>query len=448
MKKIPIILTLTLLLGTTGFAIPANAAIKHRDHIWWSVQELLDFYPEVEAEKEAECGGSEECKMEFTFSMYERGPKYAALEMLTQGQIWVTSVNPATDTLKVLFFDEDMMMKHMGITEHLTLEYLMLDWFDEWNTVGRYAYGTEAGMHLFYEKSGDELSNIIPWTESELSVPGSELASNPSGLIGYSAFADQFNVQGSFDFQACIRADDYEFGEECKMYISDVEGISFFPPREEYIEENEQTTDDELSISDDNEPSTPDGNQPITDDEPSTSDEDELIEEIPATPDEDQIIDDGTTTSDDADPVNDTNDDEQEIKEESDTQPQATDTGVEPETASPISIETTDADTNTNTDTDTDTNTDKGSIIENIAQATTPIVMNAKAESLPQFTSIIPKAPNTGKLTQEKAGNQEIILPVIVILGIMLTFWWFIPSKSEKSRKKYKKSIDKKYKLR
>ena len=424
MKKIPIILTLTMLLGTTGLPVPVNAAIKHRDRIWWSVQELLDFYPEVEAEKEAECGGSEECKMEFTFSMFERGPKYAALEMLTQGQIWVTSVNPATDTLKVLFFDEDMMMKHMGITEYLTLEYLMFDWFDEWNTVGRYAYGTEAGMHLFYEKSGDELSNIIPWTESELSVPGSELASNPSGLIGYSAFADQFNAQGTFDFQACIRADDYEFGEECKMYISDVEGISFFPPREEYIEENEQTTDDE--------PSTTDGNQSITNDEPSTPDDGEMVDETPTT------LDDDATAPDNTEPVNDINDDEQEIKEESDTQPQATDTEVEPEVAAPISTETT----------DTETDEGKGGIIEDIAQITTLATTDAKPESLPQPTPIIPKAPNTGQLTHEKAGNQATILVIIVIFSIILTLWWFIPSKSEKSRKKYKKSIDKKYKLR
>ena len=432
MKKIPIILTLTLLLGVTGLAVPANATIKHRDHIWWSVQELLDFYPEVEAEKEAECGDNEECRMEFTFSMFERGPKYAALEMLTQGQIWVTSVNPATDTLKVLFFDEDMMMKHMGITEHLTLEYLMFDWFDEWNTVGRYAYGTEAGMHLFYEKSGDELSNIIPWIESELSVPGSELASNPSGLIGYSAFAGEFNTQGTFDFQACIRADDYEFGEECKMYISDVEGISFFPPREEYIEENEQIANDESS--------THDNNGPITNDEPSTIGDDEITNEAPTTPDDDQIIDNGTTASDGAELVNDINDNGQKIEE--DLQLQATDIEAESVTIILINAEPTD------TNTDTDADTDKGGVIEDITPVVNLETTGAKTESLPQPTKTLPNAPNTGQLTHEKAGNQTVILVVVSILSIILTIWWFTPSKSEKSRKKYKKGIDKKYKLR
>ena len=66
MRKVFIPVLLTLISSAALSPVSTtSAAIYDRDTTWWSVEELLDFYPEVEAEKEAECGHDQDCRMEF-----------------------------------------------------------------------------------------------------------------------------------------------------------------------------------------------------------------------------------------------------------------------------------------------------------------------------------------------------------------------------------------------
>lgn len=257
MKRIPIFL-LTIMLGfSLGPIKPVSAVISEKGTTWWTVDELLDFYPEVEAEKEAECGDNEECKMDFLFGLYERGPKYSALENLIQGQFWITSVNPGTETIKVLFFDEDMMLKHMGIDEILHLEHLYIGWVENWNgqiynyDYERFSNGSITGNHPMYvgSSSVDGPDWLPVWTEYELSVSNSELKDNTHGKIDYAIFAEDnmYNAQGHFDILSCLNSPDYQVGMECKMYVSGDQWVSYFPPRESVIEQNEpQELNDEL----------------------------------------------------------------------------------------------------------------------------------------------------------------------------------------------------------
>ncbi|MBQ3436459.1 hypothetical protein IJG26_00660, partial [Candidatus Saccharibacteria bacterium] len=212
MKKIPILLSILITSLLLSPVKSSFAMMEDRDTTWWTVEELLKFYPEVEAEKQAECGDNQDCLMEWSFSMYERGPKYAALENLLQGQIWITSINPAAETVKVLFFDEDMMLKRMGIEEKLELEHLYIGWFDEWNGQiynydhDRFTNGSMPDSHPLYDSLVEDISAIIPWEEVELSVAGGNLIDNPTGKLDYAVFAkyNMFNAQGHFDYSSCL----------------------------------------------------------------------------------------------------------------------------------------------------------------------------------------------------------------------------------------------------
>lgn len=241
-----------LLILVFGFifnpATPTFAAIKDKGTTWWSVTELLEFYQEVEAEKATECGNNEECKMEFNYSMIDRGLKYSALNNLLEAQIWVTSVNPAAETVKILFFDDDMMLKSMGIQEKLHLEHLYMGWIEDWN--GQiYSYdheqftdGSLEGNHIMYD--GNTSSNgadwIPAWNEYELSVAGSNLSKNTLGRIDYAAFAEDnmYNAQGYFDYSDCLNSPYYQEGMECKMMISGDQWVTYSPLREETESEN------------------------------------------------------------------------------------------------------------------------------------------------------------------------------------------------------------------
>lgn len=281
MKRKPFqsILTVLLSAGALG-GVPCTAPLTYADThpvapmtvleengtTWWSVEELLNFNQEVEAEKEAECGDNQDCRMEFGWSMIERGPKYSALNNLLEGQFWVTSVNPAAETVKVLFYDDDMMLRHMGIEEKLEIEHLYLGWFDEWRgQIYNYDHdgftnGTTPGSHPLYDSTTEGVDVIVPWQESELSVVGGGLIYNTTGKLDYALYAkyNMFNAQGHFDYSSCLSAPDYQEGMECQMMISGDQWISYFPPRE-------QINEPEITNNEPEDPITEPEPQPTTD---------------------------------------------------------------------------------------------------------------------------------------------------------------------------------------
>ena len=287
MKRKPFqsILTVLLSAGALG-GIPCTAPLTYADThpvtpmtvleengtTWWSVEELLNFNQEVEAEKEAECGDNQDCRMEFGWSMIERGPKYSALNNLLEGQFWVTSVDPAAETVKVLFFDDDMMLRHMGIEEKLEIEHLYLGWFDEWRgQIYNYDHdgftnGTTPGSHPLYDSTTEGVDTIVPWQESELSVAGGGLIYNTTGKLDYALYAkhNMFNAQGYFDYSSCLSAPDYQEGMECQMMISGNQWISYFPPREQNNEPEITNNESENPTVEPDNPLTEPESQPTT----------------------------------------------------------------------------------------------------------------------------------------------------------------------------------------
>ena len=390
-KSFQSILTILLSAGALG-GIPCTApltyaAIEDRGTTWWSVEELLEFNQEVEAEKQAECGDDERCKMEFGFNMIEKGPKYSALNNLLEGQIWITSINPTTETIKVLFFDDDMMLRRMGIEEKMNLESLFIGWSENphlqlYNYDESHLLNESEGHHvIYYETSDTNGYNWIPaWEEVELSAAGSQLINNKSGRINYSAFADIFNAQGSFDYSNCLNASDYEEGMECQMMISDDQWVSYFPPREQMIE------------------------QEITDDTPQEND-----------PTDEQL---GVITL----IVN------EEVNEQS-------------EPNSPEITEEPPAELGQDT---LDENLSPGIVpsTDNVEELSTNTSL-VSSKSLHQIANASnPKTPETGKSMKQTANSTEqpwwpIVLAITSSISLI---WWLLPTRSARIRRKYEKS--------
>ena len=365
MKKIPILFLSILISGSLFMPVsPTFAMMEDNNTTWWTVEEMLVFYQAVEAEKDLECGDNQDCKMEFNFTMGEKGLKYSALENFIQNQFWITSVNPANETIKVLFFDEDMMLKHMGIEEELSLEHLYIAWFENWrgqvynDDYDHFYEGYIEGLHRMYAglSSIDGPDWIPAWQEVELSVAGSNIINNTQGVITYSIFAENnmFNAQGSINYSKCFSAPDYEEGTECKMYISGDQWISFFPPREQIVEQIEQPNQDEV------EPPLDDG---VND-----------LSEWPLV-------------------INEPEEDNQEPEEIADN----TQSSDEPEG-------------------------------------------NSESILLVASTNTI-KAPETGKYSDDNSSIKEYgWLAILMAVGMGLIIWLFLPTKSQKSRKKYEKN--------
>ena len=265
MKKNPVLLSLlTASLGNIAFLTSTSSAMyQENDTTWWTVEELLDYSNQVDAEREVLCHGNQDCEMEYYLTMYEESDKYRALDNFLQAQFWVTSINPGAETIKVLFFDEDMMLRRIGIKEHLEIEHLYIGWFEEWNgqiynyNHDSFTNGSTPGSHPLYDSTVEDLSVIVPWQEVELSVAGGNVIDNTSGKTGYAIFAknNMFNAQGSFDYSSCLRAADYAEGVECKIMISGDQWVTYLPPRETIIEfESEPEPEPELGPESESKP--------------------------------------------------------------------------------------------------------------------------------------------------------------------------------------------------
>ncbi len=414
-KPFQSILTALLSAGAMG-GIPCTAPLTYADSgqettspmtviedkgtTWWSVQELLKFYPEVEAEKDAECGDNQDCRMEFGWSMIERGPKYSALSNLLEGQFWVTSINPSAETVKVLFFDNDMMLRHMGIEEKLEIEHLYLGWFDEWKgQIYNYDHdgftnGSVSGSHPLYDSTVEDIDAIVPWEEVELSVVGGNLIENTTGKLDYALYAkyNMFNAQGHFDYSSCLRAPDYQDGMECQMMVSGDQWVSYFPPRESIIE---QTTT--------NEPGDNETGNDGSDAQPSDPEVQPSNPEIPPVEPETPPSEQGTTL---AEPT--------VLPSESEPLPTESELSItEPENlpldTAPMSIQV--------------------------------IITDAEPK--------LPKAPETGKSMRNTNHNVEIPgwFVALSILGALFIIWWFLPNRKknhQKSQKSSKKVLTKK----
>lgn len=266
MKKIPLQL-LTILILSTVFTnvFTANTHALYIDEdgtTWYTVPEMLEYKEIVDKEEQELCGDDMDCKQDFFFSKIETDDKFRALEQLTQQQIVVTSVNPAEETLKVLFFDEEMMLKHMGISEKLELGEFYMGWFE--SDVERiYNYGSYAdqlfadtmpGVHLIYAQRDNYGDKIPANQEVDIFAPGSDLNLNTSGEIAYGVYADQFNAAGRFIYTSCLSEPDYEEGTECRLMLSGDKGFNYFPPRETLISSeptNNNDIEDDITIQDD-----------------------------------------------------------------------------------------------------------------------------------------------------------------------------------------------------
>lgn len=264
-KKFPLLI-LTLTISTLAATVPnqAFAAVQYDGTTWWSVAEMLDFYNQVEQEKADLCSDDAECMQEFDMTMVEKGNKYSALNNLIEGQFWITSINPKEETIKVLFFDEDRMLAHMGIKEEIRLKSFYLAWFDDWRGQiynfyrPQFISGEIEGLHTVYDSiaEGLDTAHFPAWQEVEISVPGSGLLLNTSGKLDLAVFGTRgFNSMGYTDYSDCLNASDYEEGMECKMMVSGDKWISFFPPRAEIVEPDPITTPDTSDTTDD--PSKP-----------------------------------------------------------------------------------------------------------------------------------------------------------------------------------------------
>lgn len=215
MRKI-LLTILIAMVASGGLAGKVEAKYEEDGATWWSVEELLN--------------SSE--------------PPQHLKEMFLNYRFMISEVNLAKETIKVIYLDEDPMLKMMGIDEKQNLNQILISWYEKYqNQVidfydGIYHQKKTDDIHVMYE-GGPNLyltGEVAPGVEVEIGVAGADLRANKNYMINYAVFAGSFNGKGEAHYRDCVTREDYIEGEPCRLMFSEEKGMGYLPVRENVVE--------------------------------------------------------------------------------------------------------------------------------------------------------------------------------------------------------------------
>lgn len=202
---------------------------------YMTIDEILAYNEQIATESATICGDDYDCyewldrtRMEEDFERYE------LLNVFHENSLIITSINPATETMKLLYQDEDFMSLRMGMPgEKQDLAHVYMFWVDSTGEEPRgpayadYAYNAkngifQQGLHPIY--FGDEETYGPKWftpnVENEVSIAGSNFAENTSGIIYYTSQSHGYSA-GVKNVGSCFEHPDYHLGMECRIVFQD-----------------------------------------------------------------------------------------------------------------------------------------------------------------------------------------------------------------------------------
>ena len=263
MKTKKSLLISTLMFLAAGFSgIPKEAsALVEKDGVkYWTFEEMLELDAEVNREKLEVCGADNyDCEWDFDMNLMERGGQYLVYDMFNFQQMFMTAVNPAKNTIKFFYRDEDKMMRMFGIDEKYPLEEFIVFWTDD-EIEKSYPGELLRGFRHYIEpmlngESVDDLHPIFfgnvelngenwfePNKELEFTIVSDDTKDNTKGFF-YQMGKSNGTFSGRIYYSDCINSADYEDGMECRLFFGgtpETLRMTYFPFREEDEEEKDE----------------------------------------------------------------------------------------------------------------------------------------------------------------------------------------------------------------
>ena len=237
MKKKPFLPLLSLILiSSIGFSVPTFAkTIEGTSKKFWTIPELIELKEENDRERNLICNGDFECEENFYFGLLEQGGIYSALDNFSNMVLLITSINPSSATIKVLFHDEDMMRRMMGETDPAVLDEIFIAWFASEPAMfnNYYAKHSRYSMEMYFLFSGNARTKGRGWftpnQEIELSISHSDALLKSPHYIFFTMEGENTSASGMHDYSNCIESPFFEEGMECRMVFDDEGGFDFLP---------------------------------------------------------------------------------------------------------------------------------------------------------------------------------------------------------------------------
>lgn len=227
MKRSCLFLVLTLIILFSALPIGQARAMEDHNENYWTLDEIMALREEAKQEIIEYCEFNEEfdCPERYhAEAFYERGTNYQAVDYVNVFRFLITAVNPAQNTVRVLFIDDDMENYYnTGELVNDNINELIMVWFDlGWLGYDFYheyhADALPSQTHLLFAR--DNLATSFPSKEEITYELEGDVSKNYRNMIYYYFVTDGGNrYMDPIDYNSCINHPDYHEGMECRLYF-------------------------------------------------------------------------------------------------------------------------------------------------------------------------------------------------------------------------------------
>ena len=236
MKSKLFLISFFTIISSVGLTLPTFAVAPESDNKkFWTIPELIELREEDVMERGSLCEEDLECEINRHFELLERGGEYSILNSFNNMILLITSINPSNSTIRVLFHDENPMMRRMGEMEPAILDEIFIAWFSSQPIMfnNYYAKHSHYSMEMSFLFSGSASTNGYGWftpnQEVELQIDHAEALLKSPHYIFFTMEGENTSVSGMHDYSNCIESPFFEEGMECRMVFDDTGNFDFLP---------------------------------------------------------------------------------------------------------------------------------------------------------------------------------------------------------------------------
>jgi|GEM_PF-1637832 len=254
--------SLTLFLTTLTIFSAGTAALNSQSAAasavvggieYWSASEIMEFNTLALAEQTEKCDASDlACLSEVFTDQKSRGGIYGAWHIFKLSRFLVTSINPEAENMRVLYQDDDITLRLMGIfdwPQTLNQIYMALldeglpdprevSWVYDENNLAYHWYALDLkngienpGVHVIIAENEETNSpGFFPANqEVEISLAGTNFKDNPYSIIYQTVISDPNYHLAAHDFSECLNSPFYEKGMECRVLFGEDTSMRYEP---------------------------------------------------------------------------------------------------------------------------------------------------------------------------------------------------------------------------
>ena len=223
--------TLTFLVGFFPIS-QAKAITPDYSQDFWSLEEIMAVREDAKQEVIATCQDSPEfdCAERYHIeNFFSRGSEYQAADNMNAFRYLITAVNPATNSVRVIYFDDDMLNYYMtGELIEENINELYMFWFDlghlGYDFYEQYHAGTLPDKtHLLFAR--ENLATSFPPNEEVTFELEGDVKANYRNMIYYFFVTESgIRYMDPIDYNNCINHPSYKDGMECRLFYEKSEG--------------------------------------------------------------------------------------------------------------------------------------------------------------------------------------------------------------------------------